>query len=83
MHFKRIPITIATIASLAAVLAGCASEPEQAKQAAAAPSPIEAAGPGLARTNTEQSDAKTLQAGRAQDANVINDANKAVGVLGR
>lgn len=79
---------LSAVALLAgSAMSGCNSETEAPKAAAkpaaqqslyGANAPVYQAGSGA----TAQTDIQTLQAGRAQDQNVINEANKAVGVVG-
>lgn len=75
------PWTVKTaIALLVLGVAGCASEPEQAKQADNR-APSASVSQGSTGTTTTQGDVKTLVDGRAQDAKVLDDANKAIGAL--
>ena len=68
-------------------LVGCEAEAEKFKQANSSSSqpslygggaPVQQAAPGA----TAQTDFQTLQNSRANDQSVLNDANKAVGVVG-
>ena len=87
---KYLKLSIAGYAGLGllAVLAGCAAEPEAAKQGVAA-HPVattQSAAPaaqGAAPGNVEQDAIKTLKDGRTQDAKVIQDAQNAANIMHR
>lgn len=74
----RVITALALIA--APLLSGCGNDP--APQQVASAQPSVASAPAVAQPGSRPSDIQSLQQDRKQDAQVIRDAQKAVGVMG-
>lgn len=83
-HSVRILLALVSVAFLA-VVSGCESATEPVKTASAkpqtAPMPLSVAQPGLA--SGPSNDVSTLRNQRQQDQKTLDEANKAVNVLGQ
>ena len=79
---NRIRLRIITALSMVAAhfLSGCASDP--ARQQVASAQPAAASAPAGAPAASRPPDIQSLQQDRKQDAQVISDAQKALGAVG-
>ena len=78
---KRTTVGLIAMVSLVATpfLSGCSSEPARQQVASVQPSGAPAT---AAQTDSRPSDIQSLQQDRKQDAQVISDAQKALGAVG-